>query len=177
MKRTLSAAAIAAIAGIGLAGLAYSADRPVAAAAPLAPTGAEEDKGPGDEAMPMRQHWMMMRQMMMRRDPQQWCLDGLARHAGRLAYIGVRLDLTPQQQPLWDKVQSVAHDALQKGRQLCTSLKPEPNATIMERLDRREQFLSLKLSALQQARPALETLYQALTPEQRAILDHRDRHG
>jgi len=172
VRRTLFAAAIAAAAGIGLAGLAYSADEPAAST----PLGAEQEGGPGDGMM-MRHHWMMHRMLMMQQDPQQWCLDGLARRAGRLAYLGVRLNLTPQQQPLWEKVQGVAQDAQQKGRQLCTSLKPEPSTTIMDRLDRREQFLSLKLSALQAARPALQALYQALTPEQRAILDHPLRHG
>lgn len=116
----------------------------------------------------------MMRDMM-RREPQQWCLDRLARHAARLAYIRVRLNLTVQQEPLWDKLQNAAREAEQKARQLCNSLRPEANGTILERTDRREQFLSMKLAAVQAAKPALQALYQALTPEQRALLDHPDR--
>jgi LTXXQ motif family protein len=121
----------------------------------------------------MMRHRMMMRHMMMvRREPRQWCLDHLARRAGRMAAIGVRLDLTPQQQPLWDKLQGIAKDAEHKAQQLCNGLKPMANATLIERMDRREQFLSLKLSALQTAKPAMQALYAALTPEQRDILDH-----
>ena len=114
--------------------------------------------------------------MMMERNPKQRCLDRLARRVGRMAYLGVRLDLTAQQQPLWDKLVGVAKDSEQKARQLCDSLKTEENATILERMDRGEQFLSLKLSALKAAKPAMQTLYQALTPEQRAILDRSHHH-
>jgi hypothetical protein len=35
-----------------------------------------------------------------------------------------------------------------------------------------QQFLSMRLEAVQSAKPAVQALYQALTPEQRAILDH-----
>jgi len=44
--------------------------------------------------------------------------------------------------------------------------------TILDRMSRREQFLSARLQGLQQARPALEALYQALTPEQKQVIDH-----
>jgi hypothetical protein len=145
-----------------------AADAPTQAAPPANPMGGPAHPGPYG----MMRHKMMRRMMMMRRSPQQWCLDRLARHAARLAYIGVRLDLTAQQQPLWDKLQSAAQAAEQKTRQLCNSLKPEMNATILERMDRREQFLAVKLAAVQAAKPALQALYQALTPAQRAILDH-----
>ena len=45
-------------------------------------------------------------------------------------------------------------------------------ATMLDRLDRMQQFLSTRLEALQAAKPAVQALYQALTPEQRAIFDH-----
>jgi hypothetical protein len=48
--------------------------------------------------------------------------------------------------------------------------------TILDRVNRREQFLSARLQAIQQTRPALEQLYQALTPEQKAIIDHPMMH-
>ena len=43
---------------------------------------------------------------------------------------------------------------------------------MLDRMGRREQFLSARLQALQQARPALEALYNSLTPDQKAIIDH-----
>jgi hypothetical protein len=101
---------------------------------------------------PGMQGWrgMMMHHMMMRRNPQERC----------------------EERPLWDKVQSIAQSEQQKERQLCSSLKPRDETTVLDRLDRMQQFLSARLDALQTAKPAVQSLYQALTPEQRAIFDH-----
>lgn len=38
-------------------------------------------------------------------------------------------------------------------------------------------MLSAKLQGLQQVEPALQSLYQSLTPEQKAIVDHPFRRG
>ena len=43
---------------------------------------------------------------------------------------------------------------------------------MLDRMDRAQQFLSARLDALQTARPAVQALYQSLTPEQKAIFDH-----
>jgi len=111
--------------------------------------------------------------MMMRGgDPQERCTERLAWRAARRAYVQAKLDLTPQQQPLWDKVQSAAQTEEQKERQLCASLKPGAELTMLDRMDRMQRFLSARLEALQTARPAVQALYQALTPEQQAILNH-----
>jgi len=92
-------------------------------------------------------------------------------HAARLAYVETKLNLTTQQQPLWDKVQSAAQTEEQKERQLCASLKPGTESTMLDRMDRMQQFLSARLEGLQAAKPAVQALYQALTPEQQAILN------
>src|SRR5437762_2913639 len=61
-------------------------------------------------------------------------------------------------------------------RQLCDKLPAEAGSqgqgTILDRMSRREQFLQARLQAMQQTRPALEALYNALTPEQQAVVDH-----
>ena len=113
----------------------------------------------------------MMRPMMTRRDPQERCEDRLAWRAAMRAYVGAKLNLTPEQQPLWDKVQSIAQTGEQKERQLCTNPRPREQETMLERLDRMQASLSTRLEALQAAKPAVQALYQALTPEQRAIFD------
>lgn len=130
--------------------------------------------GEPDEGRMMR---MMMRHMMadhmtMRADPKERCIERLARHAARRAYVEAKLDLTAEQRPLWDKLDSIAHNEQQKERQLCNQLKTGAEATVLERMDRAQQFLSARLDALQSARPAVQALYQALTPEQKAIFDH-----
>jgi hypothetical protein len=127
--------------------------------------------GPG--AMP----WKMMMghggmRRMVGRSPQAWCIERLARRAGLRAYIETKLNLTPAQMPLWRKVQDAADTETQQERQLCDALKPGAPSTVLDRLDRREQFLSVRLAGLKAVKPALEALYKSLTPEQKQILDH-----
>jgi hypothetical protein len=88
------------------------------------------------------------------------------------AYTEAKLDLTPEQRPLWDKVQSAAQAEEDKERQLCVTLREGGDETMLDRLDRMQQLLSARLEALQTTKPAIQALYQALTPEQRAIFDH-----
>jgi hypothetical protein len=117
-----------------------------------------------------------MRQAMMRRSPRERCEERLAHRAGIIAYTVSKLNLTAEQKPLWDKLNGAVQSAADKERQLCTSLPnqpgPQAQGSILDRMGRREQFLSARLQGLQQARPALEALYQSLTPEQKATIDH-----
>jgi LTXXQ motif family protein len=135
-----------------------------------------------DERGPMGEHhgWMrgMMRRMMQL-SPQQRCEERLARRAGMIAYTVAKLNLTPEQRPLWDRLQGQMQAAGDKQRQLCASLKPageRGQETVLDRLNRREVFLTAQLQAVQQIRPALEQLYQTLTPEQKTIVDHPFMH-
>ena len=179
MKTTLLAASLAATVAIALPFVALSAgegDLRYAQAGPMSAESSEHGMPDGDHAGmrggPMMRG-MMMRHMMMRGgDPQERCTERLAWRAARRAYVEAKLNLTPQQQPLWDKVQNAAQTEEQKERQLCASLKPGAELTMLDRMDRMQQFLSARLEALQTARPAVQALYQALTPEQQAILNH-----
>ena len=133
----------------------------------------------GEHGMPgMGGHRGWMRERMMQLPPRQRCEERLARRAGRIAYIAAKLNLTPEQKPLADKLQGLQQAAADKERQLCASL-PTAEAgrgTILDKVNRREQFLSARLQGLQQMKPALNQLYQALTPEQKAIIDHPFMH-
>ena len=172
MNRTLLAASLAATVAIAVPLLARSAEDGDLRYAQPGPMGADS----GDHAMPGRDRpgmrgWPMMRGMMMRQDPQERCADRLAWPAARRAYVEAKLGLTAQQQPLWDKAQSAAQTEEQKERQLCASLKPGAEPTMLDRMDRMQQFLSARLEGLQAAKPAVQALYQALTPEQQAIFN------
>jgi hypothetical protein len=171
VKKTLLAAALAAVAAVAapvVVGFAQVTPQQAApAAAPAGPgRGMPEMRGG-----PMMRRMFAHRMMWRERDRSEWCIDRLARRAARLAYIETKLDLTAAQRPLWDKVASAAQAEEQKERQLCDSLKQAAAPTVIERLDRMQQFLTARLDGLQAAKPALEALYQALTPAQRAILD------
>jgi hypothetical protein len=192
MNRSMIAAAALA-AGIAIAApmLAWSASEAEPRLAQAAPA---QQGMPGMGGMQgmmggMRDHegamghhgWMreMMMHRMMQLPPRQRCEERLARRAGRIAYMAARLNLTPEQRPLWDKLQGLTQAAADRQRQLCASLKPlgeRAQETILDRVNRREQFLTARLQAVQQTRPALEQLYQALTPEQKAIIDHPLMH-
>ena len=180
MKRTL-VAALAAAAATAVPILARSADDPGTSDtlyAQAAPSMGDQRGDEGDRGERGPGRWPMMRRMMMdrmhgmmRRDPQEWCLDRLAHRAARYAYIEVKLNLTAEQQPLWDKVQSAAQTEEHQERQLCAALKPGAEPTVLERMDRMQQLLQARLNGLQAGKPAVQALYQALTPEQQAILN------
>ena len=187
MNRSMIAAA-ALVAGIAIAApmLAWSADAPPQAT-PAAPAQPGMPGMGGMQGMMggMRDHmgemgrrgWMreMMMHRMMQLSPQQRCDERLARRAGMVAYVVAKLNLTAEQRPLWEKLQGVMQANADKQRQLCATLKPiaeRAQETVLDRMSRREQFLTAQVQAIQQARPAVQALYQALTPEQKAVIDH-----
>ena len=165
--KTLLAAALAAGALVATPVAAGYAQHPNSGDLPAA--------APEEGGGPMR--YMMMHRMWMGGDPQERCIDRLARRAARRAFVETKLDLTAAQRPLWDKVESAAQAEEQKERQLCASLKGSAAPTIVERMGRMQQFLAARLDGLTAAKPAVEALYQALTPAQRAILDHPFRRS
>jgi hypothetical protein len=105
---------------------------------------------------------------------EQACKERYAREAGFLAYLGAKLDLNPQQQPLWNQYYQAMLDAAGKLRQVCleNANVPPQGLTALARRDRMEKFLTARLDFLHSTRQPLEALYQSLTPEQRALLDH-----
>jgi hypothetical protein len=113
--------------------------------------------------------------------PQQACVDRLARRAGFVASIGFTLNLTAAQKPLWDKVVAANQATEDAQRQLCTSLPASADdrgkETIVDRMNHREQMLQAQLQGLQQTAPAVQALYQSLTPEQKTIVDHPFHRG
>jgi LTXXQ motif family protein len=181
VRRTLLAAAVVTTAALTIPILSHSAEDAETQQAQAAPMGEHwggQRGGPErwmhGEGGPGMGGWrgMMMHRMMMPRDPKERCQERLAWRAAMRAYTEAKLDLTAEQRPLWEKVQSTAQAEEQKERQLCSTLKEGGDATLLDRLDRMQQFLSTRLEALQAAKPAVQALYQALTPEQRVILDH-----
>ena len=174
-KSTLAGAAMIAVAAVTVPTVmawSQSPPPPPATAAPGAP-GAD---GPGG----MHRGWMG-RRMGMNRSPQQACVDRIARRAGFVASIGFKLNLTADQKPLWDKVLAATQTAEDAQRKLCDALpaKAEDRGklTLIERMDHQQQVLQARLQAMQQTEPAVKALYDKLTPEQKAIVDHPFRRG
>ena len=132
--------------------------------------------GPGRDGM-MHRGW----ERWAHKSPQQACVDRIARRAGFIASVGFKLNLTAEQKPLWDKVVSVTQTAEDAQRKLCDALpanaQDRDKLTVIDRLHHREQVLQARLQAMQQANPAVQALYDKLTPDQKQILDHPFKRG
>jgi LTXXQ motif family protein len=184
MTRT-NVAALALLAGVAVAAPALvvsAADTDVQTAQAQTtaqpPQGAQtpsDQRGQGMPGMGREGHRGWMREAM-NRSPRERCEDRLARRAGVIAYTVTKLNLTAQQKPLWDKVNTQIQANADKERQICAKLPNEAGQqgqeTFLDRLSRREQFLQARLQSLQATRPAVEALYNSLSPEQKAVLDH-----
>jgi LTXXQ motif family protein len=186
-KSTLVGAAMMTVAAVAVPMLAWSADEnsinPPQTNEQSAQGGATADHMGGPMMMHEDMGRMMMRMMRRHMDesPQQACIDRLARRAGFIASIGFRLNLTPVQKPLWDKVVAASQAAEDNQRKLCDALpasaQDRDKQTIIDRMNHWQEMLQARLQGLQQAEPAVQALYQTLTPDQKAILDRPFRRG
>src|SRR5437667_7940116 len=101
------------------------------------------------------------------------CTERYARLAGRLAYLEARLELTVDQRPLWNKWRDAVVSGADQQRALCrqSPFRPGVHTSILERQAHFGRITAARAQALQTAQPAIEALYQALSPEQREVLD------
>jgi hypothetical protein len=172
-KSTLAGAAMIAVSAMAVPVLAWSQSP----APPPSPAGQAEPGGPGG-GHDGRGHdggrWAKV-------SPQQACVDRIARRAGFVASIGFKLNLTADQKPLWDKVVATTQAAEGSQRQLCAALpanvQDRGKLTLIDRMNHRQQVLQAQLQGLQQTEPAVQALYQSLTPDQKAIVDHPHKRG
>jgi hypothetical protein len=173
-KSTLVGAAMITVAALAVPVLAWSQSPPPA---PGVAAGGQGGDGP-DRGMMMRRGWGRWARDV---SPQQMCIDRIARRAGFVASMGFRLNLTADQKPLWDKLLAATQTAEENQRQLCAQLPASAEArdreTMIDRLNHRQQMLQAQLQALQQTQPAIQALYDKLTPDQKTMLDRPFRRG
>lgn len=107
-----------------------------------------------------------------------FCSDRYAQEVAHLAYLEAKLDLTEKQRGAWHKWQQWQLDGADKEQVTCLSDAPKADGkpTALDMETRIEKTLTIKLQNLQSSRPALEALYEALTPAQRTVFD-RPPHG
>jgi hypothetical protein len=109
-----------------------------------------------------------------------FCTERYAHEASALAYLEAKLEITDKQRPAWTKWSQWKLDSAAKERTACQEDAPKQDAvpTAIEREAHHEKALALELQGLQSARPALQALYDTLTPDQRQIFDHLPQeHG
>jgi hypothetical protein len=174
-KSTLAGAAMIAVAAVATpAIMAWSQTPP-----PPPPAGGPHDPG-GPDRDGMRQGWGW-RRWAHDVSPQQACVDRIARRAGFVATMGFKLNLTAEQKPLWDKVLAATQTAEENQRQLCSQLPASAEArgkeTVIDRMNHRQQLLQVELQSMQQTQPAVQALYDKLTPDQKTMLDRPFRRG
>jgi len=107
------------------------------------------------------------------------CSEHFARESGKMAYLEAKLNLTDKQKTAWSKYSAVQLQSAAQQRDVCLSLTPKTDAkpSALEIQAMQEKELTQRLQALQAERPALQALYELLSPEQKAILDQPPHHG
>ncbi|NCF11076.1 MAG: hypothetical protein GWP66_10415 [Gammaproteobacteria bacterium] len=157
----------------------------VAVAATAGPRygGCQQGYGPGDGPMMQGEGYgpgsgKQGRLEQGRQDP--------ARHAQRLERMQQRLGITAEQEPAWQAF-VVQMDAQRERMQSHREQKraqwdADEVLTVPERIQRRSEFMTERLAAMQEMAAALETLYTQLTPEQQELMDQAPimrggRHG
>ena len=100
------------------------------------------------------------------------CEDGISRDAALAGFLRSKLRLLPEQREAWRKLEDAAEPAIQKLHAACERLPSDPTArpSLPDMTDLVEAQLSARLELLRTTRAPLRTLYEMLTPEQRARL-------
>lgn len=131
---------------------------------------------------------------LRRRDPadfaarmQQRCQDRYARTTGELTYLQTKLQLTASQQSAFQRWSQAKLSIAKRQADNCAQ-RPLPQRSRAEGqmptpgdiMGREEDRLKQRLSDIQAERPALEALYNTLSPQQRVDLiraGRQDRRG
>ncbi|WIM12735.1 Spy/CpxP family protein refolding chaperone [Enhydrobacter sp.] len=122
-----------------------------------------------------------MKHMMQHQafSPQKTCLEEVARRIGNRAYLKARLDLKPEQTEAWNAFEKAADAASAKEKTRCAGLPAtlDKRPDFAQRLEMRESYMKARLDTIEAVKPSLLTLYGALTPEQKEILDRSASMG
>ena len=113
------------------------------------------------------------RDRMANFNPKAFCLDRVARRAGNRTYLKIKLDLKPEQMTAWDAFAKASDSADVKDTARCNALpsemKDRPN--YVDRLTMEETYMKARVERIEAVKPSLTTLYNTLSPEQKAVLD------
>ncbi len=113
----------------------------------------------------------------------EMCTNRYAHLAGALAFAEAKLNLTDTQRPAWDAWEKARMEDAAKQRDACLAVAPPADGkrpTLLDREAKLEKHLADRLAGLQARHAQLVALYNALTPEQQAVMDRlgrSHRHG
>jgi hypothetical protein len=109
-----------------------------------------------------------------------------ARHQQRMEQMRERLGITAEQEPAWQAFTTQMDAQRERMQAHHTQMRAQWDAdeavSMPERIQRRSEFMTERLAAMQEMSAALETLYAQLTPEQQELMDQAPimrggRHG
>jgi LTXXQ motif family protein len=113
------------------------------------------------------------RDRMANFNPKAFCLDRVARRAGNRTYLKIKLDLKADQVAAWDAFAKASDAADVKDTARCNALpsemKERPN--YVDQLGMEEAYMKARVERIEAVKPSLTTLYNTLSPEQKAVLD------
>ncbi len=95
----------------------------------------------------------------------------------RLSGLKSDLKITAAQQSAWKTFSDQAKQQAEAMQNLITTAQVGAPATVPERLELRNQVMKQRQEQMEKGTAAFKVLYAALTPEQKAIADHRFAGG
>jgi hypothetical protein len=106
-----------------------------------------------------------------RRPHRDFCTDFEPKLAAGLAFIKAKLEIAVDQQPIWDRFVAAAETGVDPLRRECAATSGPIPATFPVALARLERRATGGLAAMQRVRPAIDELYDHLTPAQQDSVD------
>lgn len=101
------------------------------------------------------------------------CTNRYARAVGGMAFLEVKLTLTPDQKPLFERWKDIVLSDAKARSAMCLAMKmPEKKPSLIEHLQHTEMMMQSRVDGLKTQMPTLEKLDTALSGDQRRILEH-----
>jgi periplasmic protein CpxP/Spy len=149
-------------------------------AAFVAPAAFAQSAPPSDGA-PQQHGWHMPTPEQRAAWHTQMCKSRYARAAGKLAYLQADLSITDAQRGAFDEWKNVVLSSAKAHSDACLAHaadgKQRMHHDALERNARMQKMLEGKLAELKAERPALESLYASLTPDQKKLFDRAQAFG
>jgi hypothetical protein len=155
------------IVGVGLIAALGSGAYAMAQPAPPPPNGPSARLVEDREAL--RQEHMARREAM-----REHFEDGReARFEGRIAYLRTRLEITDEQQPLWENFVETLRGNMQERADARPEPRgrDEPRPNLLERLEREQTRISARADHLNATSETLVPLYNSFSDEQKQVAD------
>jgi len=116
-------------------------------------------------------HMMHMNKGDMAKVHIRFCTGLYARAVGKMAELEVKLALTPQQKPLFERWKNVRLSSVKEHSEKCATMQmPGPDSSIMDGVKLQTAMLETRLADLKAETPSLEALVNSLDKDQQQIL-------